>query len=201
VSFHFANELFSYGFPILIIGTSSLLLSNLDRYFIIYLLGINKSTLYSANYTISEQSILVITGLISITSVPYLFNIFESNGFEKAKIFQEKILKFYLFLTLPIVVVLTFYYNDILNYLLSSKYKNGFFILPYISAGAFFIGLSNVFSDVFTLMKKTKILMIAYTLSLLINVILNYILIIKFDILGASNCNIRFQYIFVFSYF
>lgn len=182
----YASELFNYGFPILIIGTSSLLLSNLDRYFIIYLLDLSKSTLYSANYTISEQSILVITGLISITSVPYLFNIYESKGIESAKIFQEKILKFYLFLTLPIVIVLFFFYKEILFYLLSSKYQNGFFILPYISAGAFFIGLSNVFSDVFTLKKKTKKLMYVYFASLSLNITLNYVLVIKYDILGAA---------------
>jgi O-antigen/teichoic acid export membrane protein len=182
----FARELFNYGIPILIIGTSSLLLSNIDRYFIIYLLDLNESTLYSASYTISEQSILVITGLISITSVPYLFNIFESNGVEMAKNFQEKILKFYLFLTIPVVVVLSFYYNEILFYLLSNKYQKGFYILPYISLGAFFIGLSNVFSDVFTLMKKTKILMLSYFVSLITNVILNYFLINKFGILGAA---------------
>ena len=146
----------------------------------------SKSTLYSANYTISEQSILVITGLISITSVPYLFNIYESKGIESAKIFQEKILKFYLFLTLPIVIVLFFFYKEILFYLLSSKYQNGFFILPYISAGAFFIGLSNVFSDVFTLKKKTKKLMYVYFASLSLNITLNYVLVIKYDILGAA---------------
>jgi O-antigen/teichoic acid export membrane protein len=182
----FAKELFDYGVPILIIGTSSLLLSNLDRYFIIYLLDLNKSTLYSASYTISEQSILVVTGLISITSVPYLFNIYETDGIDFAKKFQEKILKFYLFLTIPIIIILAFYYNEILIYLLGNKYQNGFFILPYISLGAFFIGLANVFSDVFTLMKKTKILMLAYSSSLIANVILNYVLINKFDILGAA---------------
>jgi O-antigen/teichoic acid export membrane protein len=147
---------------------------------------LSKSTLYSASYTISEQSILVITGLISITSVPYLFNIYETKGIESAKIFQEKILKFYLFLTLPIVIVLFFFYNEILFYLLSNKYQNGFFILPYISAGAFFIGLSNVFSEVFTLKKKTKKLMYVYFASLSLNIILNYVLVIKYDILGAA---------------
>jgi O-antigen/teichoic acid export membrane protein len=197
----FAKELFDYGVPILIIGTSSLLLSNLDRYFIIYLLDLNKSTLYSASYTISEQSILVITGLISITSVPYLFNIYETKGIDFAKKFQEKILKFYLFLTIPIIIILTFYYNEILFYLLGNKYQSGFYILPYISLGAFFIGLSNVFSDVFTLMKKTKILMLAYFASLIVNVILNFVLINKFDILGAAIATLcSYALLFIITY-
>ena len=197
----FAKELFDYGVPILIIGTSSLLLSNLDRYFIIYLLDLNKSTLYSASYTISEQSILVITGLISITSVPYLFNIYETEGVYLAKKFQEKILKFYLFLTIPIIIILAFYYNEILFYLLGNKYQNGFYILPYISLGAFFIGLSNVFSDIFTLMKKTKILMLTYFASLIANVILNYVLINKYDILGAAIATLcSYTLLFILTY-
>ncbi|NQV77138.1 MAG: lipopolysaccharide biosynthesis protein [Lutibacter sp.] len=186
LSDHFKHDLLSYGFPIFIIGTSSLLLSNLDKYFIIYLLDINKVSLYSAIYTISEQSILPITGLLSITSIPYLFNQFEKSGADHAKVFQEKILKFYLFLSLPALIILCIFSNEILSLVLTNKYQKAFILLPYISVGAFFIGLSNVFSEAFTLRKKTSTLMYLYLASIIFNAILNYLLINKFGILGAA---------------
>jgi O-antigen/teichoic acid export membrane protein len=168
------------------VGLFSLLLSNIDKYIINYYLGLKTSSLYSATYSISEQSLLIITSIIGTTTIQKLVERFELGGIRIATDFQSKILKLYLIVSLPILAFLNMNYEEILILYLGVNYSSSFCIFPLISFAAFFFGLSNIFSELFVLIKRTKTLFNIYLLALIMNLVMNILLIKDYGMFGAG---------------
>ena len=91
-------------------------------------------------------------------------------------------------------------FSDIIcSILLAKEYSSWHFILPCISLGYFFVCLAN-FPEMVIRFEKPKFVPIGYGGALVLNIILNAILIPRFNIMGAA-IGTAASYFFVLVYF
>jgi len=175
-----------YGLPIVLINVFTIGLSGLDKFVIKYFHGSMATGVYAACYAISEQSIFVITSLFSITAVPILFKLWEKGDIEKVKLFLHKITRYYLAIAIPATVGLSILAKPVISLIVEEQYRSGYLILPIVSAGAFLVGVANIYSEALTMHKQTKSLMYCYLIALMVNVVTNFLLVPYFGYFGAA---------------
>jgi len=135
---------------------------------------------------------------------PYFLNLSENP--ENKKIISETF-TYFIFAGLFLFLFFSFFTEPIVKYsfggfsLLNSKYYSGLVIIPIILLSYFFSGLFANLNVVPFYSNKTSILLLVSLEGLLINVILNILLIPKFQMLGAAYSTLfTYAYMFVHIY-
>lgn len=188
-----------YGYPIVILNIFSQGLSNADKYIITFFHGSNFAGIYSASYSLAEQSIFAIISVFSTVSIPIFFKLWNEGNTIEINLYLNNFLRFILLTTIPILIIICLIYKELASILIDSKFSAGFFVIPLASLGAFFVALSIIYTDILTASKQTSKLMLCYLFAFGVNTILNLILIPKFLLLGAVISSI-FAYISLFAF-
>jgi O-antigen/teichoic acid export membrane protein len=177
---------FKYGYPIFFINVFTQTLISSDQLMLKYF-GLHAEVgEYAANYILAENSIFAVSSLISSAFIPLVYKAWEQHGEQETILFFRKVLLIFIITAGPFAILLLSFYDQISGLFINSNYKNGSVIIPYVITGAFFVGISNIFSEVLTIHKKTLLLMGCYMVPAGINIILNYIFIPEFGMLGAA---------------
>jgi O-antigen/teichoic acid export membrane protein len=179
------KQIIQYGVPLFFFNLLASILISSDQIILKYYNFNEQVGAYAANYTLIDKSLTVVTSLITVTYTPILFSEWEKNGKKVAYSFFNKILSIYIPVSLLIIVVFFIAYNLISGMILPEKYKLPS-IVPYILLGSFLLNTSNIFSEIFTLNKKTLLLTCCYLLPATISIIGNIIYIPKYGIQGAA---------------
>lgn len=175
-----------YGFPVAVINLLTWVMSSSDRYLIEFFRGGAEVGIYSAVYIISEKSIFVLVSVFSLASIPVTFNLWEAHGLERVQEFTSKISRIYLILALPATVGLAILSKLVVEMLLPPSYSAGYLVIPVVSAGAFLVGVANIYSNAIAIPKRTDILTLCYLGAAGTNVGLNLILIRQFGYMVAA---------------
>ena len=170
------KEMYNYGLPVVFISIFTTILSGLDQvilkfYNFDYELGI-----YASNYSIAEKSIFVILSVYVSAFTPILFKKSEEENFNLISNINKG-LKQFLFISIPVVLILIFFSQNLSQIFLEKKYVVGHWIIPVVSFASIFVAFVSYYSEVLTVLKKTRILALCYGSGALINLILNLILI------------------------
>ncbi len=183
-----AKKLVSYGVKFIFVGVFILLIDVSDRFFLKYIFNEEVVGIYSANYRLaSVMSLLIAAFRFSWT--PYFLNL-EKNP-ENKKIVSQ-IFTYIVFIGLFLFLFFAFFTEQIVKIsfgkfsLLDIRYQSGLVIIPYVLMAYVFSGLYSALSVAPFYANKTKELLYVSGLGFLINIILNYFLIIHFGIIGAS---------------
>lgn len=179
-------ELANYGFPLIFVNLSSWLILISDRYVIGILRNSYEVGIYSAGCMLVEQSILFIVILISLVSNPITFSIWEHKGAIAAKVFLEKIGRYYLIICFPATIGMSFLARKFMAIIVAPEYFEGYKVIPIIALSFFLIGLTNRYSTVLTLYKKTNIIMYSNFISLILNFGLNVLFVPKYGYIAAA---------------
>ena len=184
----FAKKLVSYGVKFIFVGVFILLIDVSDRFFLKYIFNEEVVGIYSANYRLaSVMSLLIAAFRFSWT--PYFLNL-EKNP-ENKKIVSQ-IFTYIVFIGLFLFLFFALFTEPIVKIsfgkfsLLDIRYQSGLIIIPYVLMAYVFSGLYSALSVAPFYADKTKELLYVSGLGFVINIILNYYLIIHFGILGAS---------------
>ena len=176
----------SYGFPIVGMAVVNIVLSASDRYLIEYYLGSSDVGIYSAGYKITEAGVMLFVSLLMLASFPALVEAYEQTGVPRTKALMNDLLKVYLLLLIPVLVGLIMLSGDFIKAVLGAPYVAAGRVVPWIAAGAFFMGLCQYYNKSFELKEKTPLLLILFTLAASANILLNMALIPRFGITGAA---------------
>jgi len=186
ISIPMVSEMAKYSFPLVIANLAAWILSLSDR----YVLGIFRSSqevgIYSASYNISEHSIMLIAALFMLSSGPISIHIWEKEGKEKSKEFVSKLTRYYLILCIPAVVGLSVLAKPVINIMTEQQYFGGYKIIPFVTLGAFFLGLQQRFQTGFVFYKKTVFITVSIVTSGVLNLGLNFLLIPKYGYMAAA---------------
>lgn len=180
------SKIAKYAFPITIGGLAAWILSFSDRYILGLFWSSKEVGIYSACYSISEKSILLLTSLFMLASTPIAMNIWEKEGEEKSKEFVSKLIRYYLIICLPAVIGLSALARPLINVLVAQNYYEGYRILPFVVLGVFFLGLGNRFQLGTLFYRKTHFIMFCTIASGLLNVGLNFLLVPKYGYMAAA---------------
>lgn len=178
------SQMMSYGWPVVLIGSFSQLLSSLDQIVLKYNGYNNEVGIYAANYNIAEKSVFAFLTIFVSAFTPILYKNINSQKNDLLSEIRKGVLQFLLF-ALPIVLLLTIFSRTISTIFLNEMYIKGHWIIPIISFSGIFVGIASFYSEVLIVVKKTKLLAALYGMAMVVNLILNIVFIPKFGILAA----------------
>jgi O-antigen/teichoic acid export membrane protein len=192
-------ELFKYGVPLSIGNLSDFIIKLSDR----YIIGLYRSSfevgLYNASYLIAENSIVMIYNLITKPAYPLLVHLWEQEGKEAVQEFLNKTTFYYLLIAFPASLGLSVLAKPVVEIFTGPSYHEGYKIIPFVTFGAFFLGLQWWARAGLLLYKKTRMVMYGVIFGSILNIILNIILVPKYGYMAAA-CTTLLSYVSVFLY-
>lgn len=165
------------------------IVSNMNHFFDILLLGFMKTDqevgIYSAAYRVMFMIISVMSIIINLI-MPILFENYKLN-LEKYKFYFNHFLKFLVFFTYITACLSFFLAFPVLNIFYDlNKYHDSILCFQILSCSIFLIGVNSPYNIGLLSMHKEKQLLGIITTQFIINIIANLILIPKYGIYGSS---------------
>ncbi len=180
------GEYLKFSVPTIPANLSAWVISSSDRYVIGYFLGATAVGIYSAAYLIGSIPILIaeVLGFVLPPTVSKLYD--EGKGGE-VKTILERSLKYFLMIAIPFFFGVALLSRQVLAIFSTADIAaQGYLITPLISLSALLWGIYAVITNILVLVKKTRILAIAWSLSALLNFVLNLVAVPFIGILGAA---------------
>lgn len=180
-NFFYLKEALIFALPLIIHVLSNSLLSQIDRFFINKIIGINLVGIYSFAYNIGMCIIIIIMTWNSSWQ-PKFYQLIDNKNFYLIKIitYTSTILIFF------ICILSTLFSKEIVIFLANDKYHDSITIVPLIIIGNSLMHIYLIYVNFVFYKQKTIIISCATLVALLINVILNYYFIRNFGIVGPA---------------
>lgn len=180
------REHLSFGLPTMPSSMSYWIVDSSDRYIIGIILGTAFVGYYSPGYTLGNLIAMFFFPIATVLT-PMISKYYDNNEIDEVKSLLKYSLKFFLFLGIPSVFGLYFLSKPILLILTTSEIaSNGYIITPIIAISAIFYGLYGIYSQIFVVEKKTKIIGVIWIVLAILNISINMILIPILGILAAG---------------
>lgn len=180
------SQMAKYGFPIMIVGITSWILSLSDRYILELFRSSEEVGIYSASYGITEQSIGVILSLFLLAEAPLAFGIWENQGVAATQQFVSKLTRYYLMIALPVAVGISVLAKPVVSVFTPTGYHLGYVIIPLVAFGLFLAGISGRFNIGLACRKRTDIPMYCIGGAALLNIGLNFLFIPRYGYIAAA---------------
>jgi len=202
INFKYTKNILKYGLPLIPHVLGGVILAMSDRYFISYFEG-NKEVGY---YTIAYQMAgLLLLASLSINQawVPNLYRFLTNYNYNKNKI---KKITFFLIVFYTVLAILLYVFSNTLFLLLvDNKFNIAKKYFGILLIGFLFQSYYYLFTNFLFFYKKTFILAKITFVNALLNIILNYFLILKFGTIGVAYATaityiIYFVFVWYFSY-
>ena len=194
----FFRRYIRFGWPLIVLAFWAWINNYFDRYAIEYFLSLKEVGVYNANYSVGSKFFLMISPVFSVLLTPFVYD--NSKRAVKKKIINRFVL-IYLFLSIPILLLIYYLRNIIGSLLLSQSYNQGFQIIFWIALAFFILTLTQLYELIFYTEHRTKVLLLGTIYSAIANIVLNIILIPVFGIHGAALATLiafTIQLLFVF---
>ena len=176
----------SFGVPLIPGMLSSWVTSSSDRYVIGILVGITSVGIYSAGYGIGSI-ISYFYAPLAVVLLPTLSQLYDEDKIAEVKTQLTYSLKYFLMLAIPSVFGLSVLANQLLHILTTPEFvPTGSLVVPLVAGSYLLFGVYTVFSQVLTLIKRTRIIGILWGGTALLNLGLNIIFVPKFGVLAAA---------------
>jgi len=177
-------DVVKYSLPIVFIALANSTMSSIDQIILKYYNFHEGLSAYIANYTVAEKSVVFLLSIITLVFVPTVFKKYNKLTINVFKDIYNVVIVFVL-ISLFLLLIL-FNFSDLLTVTLTNKdFLNYSWAIPYIAFGGIFLGINSIVSEVFTVAKKSIILMYSYVLGMIANLILNITFIPIYGITGA----------------
>jgi len=185
-SFKLSKDMARYSFPLMLGNLAAWILSLSDRYVIELFRGSFEVGLYSISYKVADSTILLLASLFAFAFNPLIITVWEQNGSDAARQLLERGTRYFIILCLPAVVGLSVLQKPIIALLAAPEYLDGATVLPWVAAGAFFLGLSQRFGAGLSLQKRTTPSMLCVLAAGALNLVLNFAFVPSFGFRAAA---------------
>lgn len=186
LSWGLAKELTCYGVPSLVADLSAWVMTLSDRYMLGHFRNSAEVGIYAASFSLSEYSLSMIASLVGLTSGSIVFHLWEKEGEAQAKAFMTHMARYLLIVSVPAVVGLSLLAEPIISLITAKQYHAGYKIVPFVVAGAFFLGLQQRYHAGINIVRKNHLLMISILTGASLNVGLNWVFIPHYGYFAAA---------------
>ena len=186
MDFSLMKDLFLFGFPLIWLEVSMIIMSFGDRLQISYMVNNEAVGQYAVAYNLGQYIKQLVAQPIMLAIYPIYSKLWAEKGKSETISFLNLILTFYVFIAVPIFIFMSIYSQDILILLASEKYANSAKIIPVIVGSTLINGTLPLISAGLYLNKKTKIIGKTTCLCAAVNVFLNFIFIHYYSYFGAA---------------
>lgn len=187
------KEMVLFGAPFLMFDFSTIVLNLSDRFFIEHFLGLSETGIYSIGFLVGSLVLIAVNALLNVfrpiiyEKICYYFQ--EKTSLRKISIQYLAILLIITLLLVGVLNKIIFLYFIDFNFFASQE------VVWTIACGFFFWGLYAFYLSYFIFEKKTKTIFILSLISIILNLILNYIMVPKFGIIGAGYATLATYFI------
>jgi len=185
ISKDIASKIMWYGTPLIVSLLSQWILSLSDRYMIGFFRGNSEVGIYSIGYDLSYLSISLLIMPFITALTPTIINVWEKNR-DEAEYNLQKLSRYFFILGLPALIGFNSLSKPIISILTTPQYYDGQLIFPFVSTGAFFMGLYSLSYTGLIIHEKTILIAKIITISAILNIVLNLVLIPNYGFRGAG---------------
>ncbi len=179
----FSKKILTYGAPLIPHVVGGVILALSDRYFISYFIGNEAVGLYSVAYQISSIMLLL---SISVNQawVPFFYRLLTDFKENKAVIFRyiRLLMIFYTICGLILYILSPFLYDLFID----QKFHNSKLYFPVLLVGLVFQSYYYLYTNFLFFYKKTTVLAKITFFASLVNLVLNFININIFGVIGVA---------------
>lgn len=182
-SVHIFKKAIRYSYPIVIVGFFGMIIQNVEKILMPYLLedGLSKLAIYTANFKIGVLMALFIQSF-RLAFEPFFFKEGKKNA---SKELYGQILKYFVIFGM-LIFVGVMQFLDVINMLLVPEYEEGNSVIPYILLGQLMFGIYYSLSLWYKLTDKTCYGAIISGIGALIVIMGNIWLVPEIGFLGAA---------------
>ncbi|MDB9989839.1 oligosaccharide flippase family protein [Flavobacteriales bacterium] len=173
-----------YGLPLVPHILGKFVINQSDAIFIAKMISVEDVGIYRIGYQFGFV-IAIFSGIFLNIYSPYLHERLAKINYKK-KIEIVRVSYVFIFALIALTLLVTFSTNTIFKYLIDEKYSSGAQYVFWISSSYFFWGGYLIFSGYIFHLKKTMILAYLSVLNVALNLILNYLFISKYGVIGAA---------------
>ena len=190
------KEMLTYGLPLMIASISGVLLATTDRYMLSSMSSLENTGIYSLGYRVSNTLKVIIATSLSLSLSPLRMKKINDPNHHR---FYSKIATYTALIFSLAMIMLSLFSLEFLKFFAKNDlYWEANTIIPILALAIFFGVMKDQVIIGLTISKKTKIIGSSIIITSLINIILNSVLIPRWDIYGASAATLLSQ-IFFFS--
>lgn len=184
------SEMLRFSIPLVFSSIAIWLNLYFDRIMINSLLSIEALGLYSIGYRLSSVAGLIVVGVqSSLTPLVYAYYQKPETPFQIVKIFR-----IFVFFALLFFIVLSIFSSDLLRILTNPAFYNASTVVVFL-VPSFFLANMYIFAPGISIAKKTRYFAFINTLSAIVNILLNYLLIPVLGIQGAAIATLSSNFI------
>lgn len=192
--------LLRFGLPLVPVGFAIWGLNYVDRLFIVQLTSLQEVGIYAVAYRIAYQIIPVLSRpwrTMFANSAAEMFNKDKTQDLQRL---FDRSAGISLVLSTPAAVGLFLLGDRILPFLAPGEYIQGIPVLLFISLGYIFFVDSSYYFDSLGLIHKQRLTTLGHILAFILNLLMNYLLVPRFSILGAAIATFSsFLFLFLFA--
>ncbi|WP_405380787.1 polysaccharide biosynthesis C-terminal domain-containing protein [Maribacter sp. LLG6340-A2] len=192
----YLKKYFKFSLPLIIMAFWAWINNYFDRYAIEYFMTVKDVGLYNASYSLGSKLFLTLSPIFAVLLSP---SVFKKNKIDVKKKITQKYALLYIIASIPILIIVYFFSEELGSLLLSNQYKEGFFVIFWTALTFFIFTLTQLVELIFYSEKKTSIILKGNLIGALINITLNIILIPKLNLIGACIASLV-GFIFYFTY-
>ena len=174
-----------YSIPLIPEGILFWVINLSDRYVIVHLLNLTQAGIYSASYAMAG-AVTFFTVPIAYVLFPTISKLWENNDIVRTKKYIEASVKYFLLLAIPSTIGVCYLGPYILKSLTTSEFVTSRLLITLIVLGYVFWGLYQMIYYIVHLKEKTYLVPIFFGIIAILNLVLNFIWIPIYGIIGAA---------------
>lgn len=180
------KEIVSYSWPLALGVLSGLSILWMDNLMIGYLLkDAVKLGIYNAAAPTATLMLITSYAVLSLFT-PIMSGLLAKKDKKNMEIGYKSVVKWSLLINLPLFLIMFVFSKDILSILFGEIYSVGGGTLSFLVIGYFFYTVLFASRNVLEVFKRTKLVMFNFVSVGILNIVLNYYLILRYDIIGAA---------------
>lgn len=179
------QAIFNYSIPLMFSSVTFIIYSGIDSFVLAFFRGTYDVGIYNA-----AIPLVALMGLIPDLFIqlfyPLVTKEFAKKNFELIKELSKQISKWIFMLVLPIFLIIFIFPEIIISLLFGEQYISAANSLRILSIGGFIFTFQGLLTVLLSMAGKSKILLINFLITLLLNLILNILFIPKYGLIGAA---------------
>lgn len=170
------QQMLKYSLPLIPNGGTRWLVNYADRLIITQVLGLAAVGIYSASYSLS-MGIHFLVAPIGFVLFPILSRLWDEGEFEEVRRYFRYATRYFLLLSIPSCIGLTFLSPDILRLIANEEFFHSRWLVFWLTSGIVFNGIFQINVYVFHLVHQTMVNTFILAVGSLLNIGLNILFV------------------------
>lgn len=183
--FSLVRKYIVFGFPLLFASMGIWLTTLSDRYLILHFLDLKQVGIYSAAYVLGSIPLLLIKPLTQVL-LPDFSLLVSNNDLETLEKRMNTLLKYYLAGVFFFILINLLFADVFLLALSTKEFSDGILVVKIVTIGISIYGFMKLLNSILSAIEKKSNFGFVWVIIGISNVLLNLILIPRFQLLGAA---------------